>query len=305
VISIADPLINYLRQLQAMGVTHVNVDDEARLILREFYKRATSPQAPVGQLAQPKNSEGGQSVQVNQTTPQTTSAVNVSDASVSTVNTLSDIPNVVASGNDPVTKIASLKQLAKTWEPAKSLGDFRDTLVFSSGTPTAEMMLVGGGPGFDDERLQEPFSGKAGQKLSAILKAMGTERAAVYLTNILKLRPKMQNQTTSNRQATAEEIAVWMPFLKEEVHVVTPKVIIAFGVTAAQSLLSSNKSVAELRGVFHQYQGVPLRVTLHPSFILTDELTPEKRMLWEDMLSVMEFLNMPISEKQRGYFLKK
>jgi DNA polymerase len=295
----AQPLIDYLRQLQAQGETHVNVDDDARVFLREFYKRAMGRSThSVPQRSQPVASN--QQCEVTE--------VPARSAEGSAQPSASDNAGATAlsvEGGKVEEKLASLKQQAVDWAPAKSLGSFRQTLVFSTGNPRADIMLIGEAPGFDEERLREPFVGKAGQKLDAILKAMGTERAQVYISNIVKFRPSMPNQTTSNRKPTAAELSAWLPFIREEVKMVAPKVIVALGGTAAQALLESQQSVGEMRGEFHRYEGVPLRVTYHPSYILTEGQTPEKRMLWEDMLSVMELLGMPISEKQRGYFRKK
>ncbi len=296
----AQPLIDYLRQLEAQGQTYVNVDDDARLLLREFYRRARSG-AQGG--AQSRSQEGAKVASPAPMTSSATPAVSQSAPNVVASNPQSG-GVVVGSGNED-EKIASLKQQAANWAPAKTTGSFRETLVFSAGNAQADLMLVGDAPGFDEERLREPFVGKAGQKLDAILKAMGTAREQVYISNIVKFRPKMSNQTTNNRKPTAEELSVWLPFIREEVKVVAPKVIIALGKTAAQALLGVEKSVEEMRGQFFKYEGVDLRVTYHPSYILNEGATPEKRMLWLDMLSVMERLQMPISEKQRGYFAKK
>jgi DNA polymerase len=105
------------------------------------------------------------------------------------------------------------------------------------------------------------------------------------------------------RQPTSEELAAFMPFIQEEIKVVAPKVIIALGGTAAQELLKTEDDLVSMRGKFHDYSGVPVRVTYHPSYILHNEATSEKRKIWEDMLAVMDLLKMPVSDKQRGYFL--
>ena len=293
---IAEPLINYLRQLEARGLTHVKVDNDARLLLREFYKRAMGkPTTSRSPSARPNSSPNSSPNPVK---------------AVSPINPVVEAPAPIpqglqVTGNTQEEKLASLKQQAQNWAPSKALGGLRETLVFSSGNPKADIMLVGEAPGFDEERLLEPFSGKAGQKLDAILRAMGTERPAVYISNIVKFRPKMPNQTTSNRKPTPDELSVWLPFIQKEIEIVAPKVIIALGGTTAQAMLNVDKTVGDLRDKFHRYKGVPLRVTYHPSYILNDESTPEKRMLWLDMLSVMELLGMPISDKQRGYFAKQ
>jgi len=301
--SIAKPLINYLRQLEAQGETHVSVDDEARLILREFFIRARtgkpsqsvvskSAPAPAQPANIPEKVEPVEQPAVDITTPEVSKA--------------DDAPaTLTVTGGSKAEKIASLKKQASSWAPARALGTLRQTMVFSTGNPDADIMLVGEAPGFDEERLLEPFVGKAGQKLDGILTAMGADRNNVYLTNIVKFRPAMSNQTTNNRKPSAEEMAACMPFIRAEVEVVAPKVIIALGGTAAHALLSSTEAVGKMRGQFHEFAGVPVRVTYHPSYILHNEATSEKRKLWEDMLSIMEKLGMPITEKQKGFFLPK
>ena len=281
----AAPVIQYLRQLEERGQTHVNVNEEARRILREFYLRArNAPASPVLPSAP------------------ATQAVERPKPSPSTETPSEEL---VASGNSPAEKIASLRQQIAHWPPLLQLKNLRKTMVFSVGDPEADIMLVGEAPGYDEERLVEPFVGKAGQKLDGILKAMGVERSAVYISNIVKFRPAMPNQTTNNRKPTREEIEACLPFIREEVKVVAPKVIIALGGTAAHALLDCDDPVGKMRGRFHRYLGIPLRVTYHPSYILHNEATTEKRKLWEDMLSVMDLLGMPVSEKQRRYFLPK
>ncbi|MBT8044884.1 MAG: uracil-DNA glycosylase [Verrucomicrobiae bacterium] len=288
----ADPLIRYLRELESQGQSHISVDDEARMILRKFFLRARAggAQTPSG----PQKSS-----------PQPAAAAipagNPQSAPAPVVEKLS--PSLTVEGSTASEKIDSLRRQAIKWAPAQALSGLRNTMVFSVGNPEADVMLVGEAPGYDEERLGEPFVGKAGQKLDGILQAMGVKRTSVYLSNIVKFRPAMPNQTTNNRKPAAEEINACLPFIQEEVKIVAPRVIIALGGTAAQAMLDCQQSVASMRGQFHQYQGVPLRVTYHPSYILHNEATSEKRKLWEDMLAVMDFLKMPVSEKQRGYFL--
>lgn len=275
----AQPLIDYLHQLERKGETHVHLDTEARAILRQFYINAAKPKPNPKQAATP-----------------TKQAAQTASAPSSTIS---------ASGNSVEEKIASLKASAQNWQPAKALGTLRDTMVFSVGNPNTDIMLVGEAPGYEEEKKQEPFVGPAGQKLDGILKAMGLSRNEVYISNIVKFRPSMPNQTTGNRKPSPQEIASCIGFIKEEISIIQPKVIIALGATAAQALLENNAPVGRLRETFHQFAGIPLRVTYHPSYLLHNEATSEKRKVWEDMLAVMEQLSMPISDKQKGYFLPK
>ena len=298
--SSAAPLIDYLRELEGRGEKYISVDDDARKILREFYLRARNGTVASASAVSPNKVAGVK--------PVAAKTADVAELRVETADVKTqqhEVPaadELVASGSSAKEKIDSLKRQVAKWPAASALTDLRKTMVFSVGNAEADIMLVGESAGYDEERLGEPFVGKAGQKLDGILKAMGVERKNTYITNIVKFRPAMPNQTTNNRQPTSEELAAFMPFIQEEIKVVAPKVIIALGGTAAQALLASEESVVNMRGEFHDCDGVPLRVTYHPSYILHNEATSEKRKIWEDMLAVMDLLQMPVSEKQRGYF---
>jgi DNA polymerase len=265
-------LQQYLEQLKAKGITHVPFEHDARKVLRELYTRGSA-----------RRSKPATAATADSTQPAT----------------------VRATGTNPAEKIASLAALAQTWQPARALGTLRDIMVFSVGNPEADLMLVGEAPGYQEEIQREPFVGPAGQKLDQILKAMGLSRSRVYLSNVCKFRPATRNQTTNNRKPSSQEMAVSLPFLKTEIEVVKPRVIIALGASAAQGLLESSQSVGQLRESWHQFQGIPLRVTYHPSYLLRQEDgLQEKRKVWEDMLAAMEKLGLPVSQKQRGYFQK-
>ena len=264
--------IDYLRQLESRGVTYVRLDDEARGILREMYRAGkTSPGPARAAPAVPAAPVEPAALQIE--------------------------------GGTREDQLQHLRDQAEHWAPAKALGSLRDIMVFATGNPEAELMLVGEAPGFEEERRREPFTGKAGQKLDQILKAMGIQRREVYISNVCKFRPAMRGQTTNNRKPTREEMDACLPFVKAEIGIVQPQCIVALGATAAQGLLDSNEGVGRLRGTWHEFEGIPLRVTYHPSYLLhNDSAKEEKRKVWEDMLTVMEKLGMPITEKQRGFF---
>ncbi len=210
------------------------------------------------------------------------------------------------SGSTRAGQLDSLRRQAETWAPAKNLGSLRETMVFASGNPEARLMLVGEAPGYHEEREGTPFAGDAGLKLDGILKAMGITREEVYISYIVKFRPATPRQATNNRKSTPEEMAACLPFIRAEIGIVKPACIIAFGETAAAGLLGLDDAVAMMREAWHAFEGTPVRVTFHPSTLLqTTAVSSTKRQLWEDMLAVMEKLEMPISDKQRGFFLTK
>ena len=200
-------------------------------------------------------------------------------------------------------KLAYLQQRAADWKPARRLDTLRETMVFAVGNPHARLMLVGEAPGYEEERQGEPFVGPAGQLLTKVLKAMGLQRSEVYISNVCKFRPSMgENQGTANRAPSPEELAACLPLIMAEIRAIRPACIVCLGGSSAKGLLGAQQGVSALRGQWLECQGVPVRVTYHPSYLLRNEAISARRALWEDMLAVMQHLGMPISEKQQHYF---
>ncbi|BET67672.1 hypothetical protein ASA1KI_25900 [Opitutales bacterium ASA1] len=185
-------------------------------------------------------------------------------------------------------------------------------VVFGVGDIDADVFFCGEAPGADEEIRGEPFVGAAGQLLTKMIGAMGLKREQVYIGNILAWRPQMEGrrsgssvQQTGNRPPTEEEMRFGLPYLRAQVEVVRPKVIVALGSTAAEGLLGfgSFKSLGSIRGQWHEFEGTPLMVTYHPSYLLRNQSNKSKRVVWEDLLQVMERVGLPINERQRNYFL--
>jgi DNA polymerase len=171
------------------------------------------------------------------------------------------------------------------------------------GDINAALMFVGEAPGADEDVQGEPFVGAAGQLLTRIIQTMGLSRETVYIGNILKCRPDTPGQSSGNRKPTPEEMKTCIPYLHEQIDLIQPKVLVGLGATAIEGLIGKT-GITRLRGQWHTYRGIPLMPTFHPSYLLRNQALSEKRKVWEDMLQVMERLGLPISEKQRGYFLK-
>lgn len=192
------------------------------------------------------------------------------------------------------------------WPPLKNLNSLRETPVFSSGNPRADIMMVTDAPGLYEEKLGRPLAGPSGEKLDAMLQAMGLSRSDIYLTHLVKFRPSLPRQLTNNRPPTDREIEISRPILREEIMLVRPKVVVALGAIAARGILQSGETpLSALRGTFHTAFDTPVRVTYNPSYLLRTEDISEKRKVWEDMLCVMERAGLPISDKQRSYFLPR
>ena len=212
------------------------------------------------------------------------------------------MPVLTPEGVTKEEKLAWLREKASNWEPAKRLDSLRDTMVFAVGNPEASIVFVGEAPGGEEERLEEPFVGPAGQLLTKMIGAMGVAREEVYISNIVKFRPALPNQGESNRKPTTEEMASCVCFVRAEIAVIQPKAIVALGASAAEGLLGLQGAVSRIRSQFHDFDGIPAMVTYHPSYLLRNKQLSERRKVWEDMLMVMEKVNLPISEKQRGFF---
>ncbi|MBX2991793.1 MAG: uracil-DNA glycosylase [Bacteroidetes bacterium] len=159
-----------------------------------------------------------------------------------------------------------------------ALGATRTKFVFGVGNPKATLMLIGEAPGADEDAQGEPFVGRAGQLLNKILEAIHFKRSEVYICNILKCRPP------NNRKPTPEESELCKPYLKKQIELVKPKVILCLGLTAAENLLGTKESMGKLRGRVMQYEGVPVMITYHPAALLRNPNW--KRPAWEDVQAV-------------------
>ncbi len=180
----------------------------------------------------------------------------------------------------------------------------RKTVVFGVGSMDAELMFVGEAPGADEDEQGEPFVGRAGELLTKIIQTMGYQREEVYIGNILKCRPDTPGQSAGNRKPTPEEMKTCIPYLHEQIDLIRPRVLVALGATAVEGLLGKTIGITKLRGHWQTYRGTPLMPTYHPAYLLRNQAMSVKREVWEDMLAVLEKLGRPISDKQRGYFLR-
>ena len=184
-------------------------------------------------------------------------------------------------------------------------------VVLGVGSLEAKVMFVGEAPGAEEEIQGEPFVGPAGQLLTKMIQGMGLKREEVYIGNIMNWRPQMPTppgaEQVGNRPPTEAEMRYCLPYLRAQLEIVNPEVLVALGKTAVEGLLGFGKfkTLGEARGLWHDFAGKPLMVTYHPSYILREPTNRKKRLIWEDLLKVMERAAQPISDRQRGYFLER
>ena len=192
----------------------------------------------------------------------------------------------IASGGDSseieaIDRIQSVRRVAESCTRC-SLHTSRRSVVFSSGPDRARVMCVGEAPGAREDETGIPFVGRAGQLLDRLLLSVGLPREEVYICNVLKCWPP------GNRNPQPKEIAQCSPFLRRQVALVRPEVLIAFGTFAAQTLLGKRESLGRLRGVVHTFEGVPLVATYHPAALLRNPHWT--RPSWEDLQRVRRVL---------------
>jgi DNA polymerase len=182
-------------------------------------------------------------------------------------------------------------------------------VVVGVGNLDAKIMFVGEAPGAEEEIQGEPFVGPAGQLLNKMIKAMGVDRSEVYIGNIMNWRPEMDatrgGEQVGNRPPTAEEMAHCLPYLRAQIAIVKPQLLVALGGTAAKGLIGADAvpTLGAVKGQWHDFAGTPLMITYHPSYLLRNGSNRAKRSVWEDLLKVMERVGLPISQKQRDFFL--
>lgn len=165
------------------------------------------------------------------------------------------------------------------------LAKTRTSIVFGVGSPTAQLMFVGEGPGRDEDLQGEPFVGEAGKLLDRMIAAMGLSRAEVYIANIVKCRPPR------NRDPEPDEVAACSPFLRQQIATIAPTALVALGRYAAQTLLEDSTPISRLRGQWRTFDGIPLMPTFHPAYLLRSP--GDKKLVWQDLQEVMKRLALP------------
>jgi DNA polymerase len=189
----------------------------------------------------------------------------------------------VACSDDPERDLADLRVEIGDCTRCR-LCEKRTQVVFGVGNPRADLMFVGEGPGYEEDRQGRPFVGKAGQLLNRIIQAMDMSRDEVYIANVVKCRPP------ENRTPLPDETSTCSPFLLRQISIIRPRIVCALGGVAVQALLQTSTPVSRLRGELRSLpDGTPVMPTFHPAYLLRN---PEKKKeVWEDMKKVMEYLS--------------
>ena len=312
-------LTEELRRLKASGVKSVAVSDASLAALhRAVEARAKSaPLGPRAEVRPPVREVAPVAPPARGPAPAAKLAREVSPppsdhpASPSGGPTIpAPTPFTLPEGDKPI-KLAWLKDRVLNDAVCRTHLRPGKKVVLGVGSLDAKIMFVGEAPGAEEEVQGEPFVGPAGQLLTRMIGGMGLKREEVYIGNIMNWRPEMPLNAAGvqygNRPPTEDEMRYCLPHLRAQIEIVNPDLLVALGSTAAQGLLGFGtfKALGEVRGRWREFAGKPLMVTYHPSYILRNQSNRSKRMIWEDLLQVMERAGLSISDKQRGYFLDK
>jgi uracil-DNA glycosylase len=286
-------LTDELRRLKASGVERVCASDQGLAALR----------ASVGNLAQgPRPAPGPRANAATPSQPVTPKAPAPAALPAAAP------PVVVLPEGDKALRWAALYQAVLEDPVCRSKLKPGKKAVLGVGSLDAAIMFVGEAPGAEEEIQGEPFVGPAGQLLTRMIVGMGLSRADVYIGNIMNWRPDLppgpDGVQTGNRPPTDLEMSHCLPYLRAQIEIVNPRLLVALGATAAKALLGARTfgALGEVRGRWHDFGGRPLMVTYHPSYILRNPTNRSKRLIWEDLLKVMEKAGLPVSEKQRNFF---
>ena len=193
----------------------------------------------------------------------------------------------------PKSKKERLEELARSIQNCTlcKLCEQRTQVVFGTGNPEAELVFVGEGPGADEDRQGIPFVGRAGMLLTDMIeKGMRIKRSEVYICNVVKCRPP------GNRNPELDEVATCEPFLKKQLEIIQPRVIVALGKFAAQTLLQTTIPISKLRGIWAEYKGIPVLPTFHPAYLMRNP--NDKVKAWEDLKKVMTALGLKMPKSK-------
>lgn len=298
-----DALRSYVQFLRQEGVRQIRLSPAARDGLARLAAKVKGSPATAVRPAQPQAAPAVAAPRSSPSSGVTSPRTNIASSSLTAP--VSNEPPLEITGSSKVEQLRHLAERASVCMKCPHLAARRHNVVFGVGNPDAKLMFVGEAPGEDEDLQGEPFVGRAGQLLTKMIIAMGLTREQVYIGNIVKCRPDMPAGASGNRKPTKQEMETCVPYLRAQIEVIKPTVMVALGATAVEGLLGPIGTIGSLRGKFLEYRGVPLMPTYHPSYLLRNQSNTEKRKVWDDLLKVMERLEMPISEKQRGYFLAK
>ena len=286
-----DALLEELYRQKAAGVKRVNVSEESIQLLKDL--ASGRPQS------NPINPSSSSQVAPSMNRPATPASKKVEPMIVSDL-----LPNPPVLKLPSGTKAEQLLWLQKTINSCEVTQKYLEgkKAVFGYGSPDAKVFFVGEAPSLEEMEAQRPFVGLGGELLNKIISATGLTDKECYFSNLMSWRPKPPT-AFGKRPPSASEMAFNRPYLLAQIQIIKPQIVVAVGAQAFGALTHSTTPIMQIRGQWQTIDGLGVLPTLHPNYLLHSPSLSNKRLVWEDFMQIMKKLGMPISEKQKAYFL--
>ena len=288
-----DILLEELKRQKAAGLRRVSVSDEAVATLKAL---AGAPVTSPAAAAKPSPLAAAAVSRPSAPLP-----VAPKPAAVAPTMVIADAPIFTLPGGTKPERMQALRQLVDACVETKKHLTGSHRALLGHGSLEAKVVFVGEAPSLEEMEAGQAFAGASGELLQKILGAAAISPADYYLAPVMVWRPEPPTQY-GKRPPTAREIAFNLPYLRAQIDVVAPRIVVALGAQAFEALHGRTPSITQARGQWFDLSGVPLMPTYHPNYLLHNPSASAKRAVWEDFLLAMEKLGLPISEKQRGFF---
>ncbi len=292
-----DILLEELKRQKAAGVRRVSITADSLAALKSLAGTPTTPAAapaPVPIKAVPVPPP------VRPVTPVTAPR----PAVVATTAPIPDAPIFTLAAGTKAERMQALRQLVEACVETKKHLDAPQRPLLGHGSLDAKVVFVGEAPTVGEMEAGQAFAGETGELLQKILGAAAIDPADCYFAPVMVWRPEPPTRY-GKRPPTARELAFNLPYLRAQIDVISPRVVVALGAQAFEALHGRTPTITQARGRWFDLGGVPMLATFHPNYLLHSPSASAKRTVWEDFLLLMEKLGLPISEKQRAFFATK
>ena len=289
-----DALLEELYRQKAAGVKRVSVSDDSVALLKELAGAAVVS-------ATPKPAAPVTTVPVTKPVVRPATPVTKNEGTIIVSHPLPNPPVIKLPSGTKAEQILWLQKTIEACEVTQKHLEGKKAL-FGRGSETAKVFFVGEAPALEEVEANRSFVGPAGELLSKIISATGLTEKECYFANLMTWRPKPPT-AFGKRPPNASEVAFNRPYLLAQIEIIKPQIIVAVGAQAFGALTHSTTPIMQIRGQWQKVDGLEVLPTLHPNYLLHSPSLSNKRLVWEDFMQIMTKLGMPISEKQKAYFL--
>ena len=298
-----DILLEELKRQKAAGLRRVSISDESMASLKSLAGVAPTAPVPVTSAKPAAPSVVARPIApVAAVRPVIPVAPKPAVAAMTPV--IADAPIFTLTAGTKAERMQALRQLVEACVETKKHLTVPQRPLLGHGSLEAKVVFVGEVPSLEEMEAGQAFAGASGELLQKILGAAAISPADYYLAPVMVWRPEPPTQY-GKRPPTARELAFNLPYLRAQIDVVAPRIVVALGAQAFEALHGRTPTITQARGQWFDLAGVPLLATFHPNYLLHSPSASAKRTVWEDFLLLMEKLGLPISEKQRAFFATK